>query len=349
MPIACSTVTYTHFWRVAQLLSRVNEVESFQTDMFATCRRPVADARHFISPVVSSTAARCRLLSTVAGDKTLTRSTQETRVFDGGKAAGAVQAQTSTDGRYVTLKRDGDDVDRFHATWLRHNCHCPACRQRFSGQKLIRPAYLAPSYSVRWAEVDPDDRLLYIDWNEEDHCSELSVSFLCQNVHTPAERRGATRPPGGVASLPTIEYYEILQPGGRLRWLETIAEVGVVLLRGVSMLPQVAELVAPMQRTIYGETFDVIAQHQPINVAYSNAELDFHMDLAYYESPPGIQFLHCLRFDDCVTGGETMFVDAWKVAEELRATYPDYFSTLTRVPATFQKIHFDREFPVFMR
>ena len=56
-----------------------------------------------------------------------------------------------------------------------------------------------------------------------------------------------------------------------------------------------------------------------------------------------------MRFDECVTGGESVFVDAWHVAEMLRATYPEHFHTLTRVPATFQKIHFDRQYPVHMR
>ena len=69
------------------------------------------------------------------------------------------------------------------------------------------------------------------------------------------------------------------------------AEVGIVLVRGVpvdaSMVRLVAELIAPVQRTIYGETWDVLADPQPINVAYSDAQLDFHMDLSYYESPPG--------------------------------------------------------------
>ena len=132
-----------------------------------------------------------------------------------------------------------------------------------------------------------------------------------------------------------------------------LSEVGIVLLRGVPtdavMVRLVAELVAPVQHTIYGETWDVLADLEPINVAYSDVELDFHMDLSYYESPPGIQFLHCVRFDDCVTGGESVFVDAWHVAEMLRATYPDHFNTLTRVPATFQKVHFDRQYPVYMR
>lgn len=58
---------------------------------------------------------------------------------------------------------------------------------------------------------------------------------------------------------------------------------------------QVAERIAHVQNTIYGEVFDVVSTNKPINVAYSNASLIYHMDLMYYESPPGLQFLHCLR------------------------------------------------------
>jgi len=292
--------------------------------------------------------------TTSTGDRTT--SEDDHGVGDGAqtKPAGVLQTQTSSDGRFVTVSTDVDHVGRFHAIWLRHNCQCPKCRQRFSGQKLIRPADLAASYSVQWAEVDPDDRLVYIGWNEEDHRSEFPVSFLRRSVHTPAKRRHVTSTPsGGVGWLPTVDFNEILSPAGRLRWLQMLSEVGIVLLRGVPtdavMVRLVAELVAPVQHTIYGETWDVLADLEPINVAYSDVELDFHMDLSYYESPPGIQFLHCVRFDDCVTGGESVFVDAWHVAEMLRATYPDHFNTLTRVPATFQKVHFDRQYPVYMR
>jgi len=299
---------------------------------------------------------RFRFTSTTAGDRTSRNAAEEQVVGDGGqtKAASVVQTETSTDGRFVTFRVDGGDVGRFHAVWLRHNCQCSACRQPFSGQKLIRPVDLAPSYSVQRVGVNSDDRLVYIDWNEEYHRSEFPVSFLRHSVHTPVERRRVTSTPSGsVGCLPTIDFDEILHPAGRLRWLQMIAEVGVVLLRGVPTEPpivrMIAELVAPVQHTIYGEIWDVVSHPEPINVAYSDAELDFHMDLAYYESSPGIQFMHCMRFDDCVTGGESMFVDAWHVAESLRATYPDYFNTLTRVPATFQKVHFDREYPVYMR
>ena len=43
------------------------------------------------------------------------------------------------------------------------------------------------------------------------------------------------------------------------------------------------------------QLFDVIVEEEPINIAYSGAKLLLHMDLVYYESPPGLQLLHCLR------------------------------------------------------
>ena len=45
------------------------------------------------------------------------------------------------------------------------------------------------------------------------------------------------------------------------------------------------------------------------------------------------------RNDECVTGGESLIVDALAVVEKLRVTHPHHFDTLVRVPATFQRIY----------
>lgn len=44
------------------------------------------------------------------------------------------------------------------------------------------------------------------------------------------------------------------------------------------------------------QIFDVhVSDYQLVNVAYSNRGLVYHQDLLYYESPPGVQFLHTLK------------------------------------------------------
>ena len=42
---------------------------------------------------------------------------------------------------------------------------------------------------------------------------------------------------------------------------------------------------------------NVIASEKPSDIAYTPMELPLHMDLTYNESTPGLQLLHCLRFD----------------------------------------------------
>ena len=79
-----------------------------------------------------------------------------------------------------------------------------------------------------------------------------------------------------------------------------------------SFFPQVIDLanvISRPQHTVYGETFDVVVEESPINVAYSSLGLPLHQDLVYYESPPGLQMLHCLKFAGEVDGGESTLLD----------------------------------------
>lgn len=82
-------------------------------------------------------------------------------------------------------------------------------------------------------------------------------------------------------------------------WLKCLAEYGLCMVKNVptkeNMLRNLVEMIAPLQRTIYGELFDVRVDVNPLNLAFSGSPLEFHNDLIYYESPPGIQFLHCLK------------------------------------------------------
>ena len=57
------------------------------------------------------------------------------------------------------------------------------------------------------------------------------------------------------------------------------------------------------------------------------------MDLLYFESPPGIQLLHCI--ENAATGGESLFADAVRAATLLRLNSPPLFRSLTSFPVTF--------------
>eukprot|EP01065_Artemidia_motanka_P049357 TRINITY_DN8158_c0_g1_i2.p1 TRINITY_DN8158_c0_g1~~TRINITY_DN8158_c0_g1_i2.p1 ORF type:complete len:435 (+),score=91.94 TRINITY_DN8158_c0_g1_i2:99-1403(+) len=149
--------------------------------------------------------------------------------------------------------------------------------------------------------------------------------------------------------LPELTWSELQTERGVWNWVKNLNDVGLCLLRGVptglGTVMDAAGLIAPPMNTLYPSPFDVRVEEKPINVAYTAEGLVLHQDMAYYESPPGIQFLHCVELADSVTGGENMLLDAHAAAELLRERSPAHFDALCRIPATFQKDHLDRDHP----
>jgi gamma-butyrobetaine dioxygenase len=57
------------------------------------------------------------------------------------------------------------------------------------------------------------------------------------------------------------------------------------------------------------------------------------MDLLYFESPPGLQFLHCIQ--NTTKGGSSIFADSFRAATLLRLNSPPLFRSLTKFPVTY--------------
>ena len=90
--------------------------------------------------------------------------------------------------------------------------------------------------------------------------------------------------------------------------------------------------------SLYGNIFHVrVGERNSINVAYTSTALPPHQDMAYYESPPGMQLSHCVVMGDGVVGGESTLIDAMAAAHRLREVRPESFECLVKCPATFVK------------
>jgi trimethyllysine dioxygenase len=72
------------------------------------------------------------------------------------------------------------------------------------------------------------------------------------------------------------------------------------------------------------------------DLAYSNLELQSHNDGCYFRDPPGLQCFHLLEFQG--EGGQTILVDGFKIAEEMKKFYPEEYNILTKTRVTFQYI-----------
>ena len=104
-----------------------------------------------------------------------------------------------------------------------------------------------------------------------------------------------------------------------------------------------------------GGFYDFTADLSAKDTAYTNESLEPHTDNTYFTDPAGLQALHMLSHVDG-TGGESILVDGFAVAEKLRLYDRQAFSTLCQVPVFAHasgnngiSIQPSRPFPVLIR
>eukprot|EP00730_Choanoeca_flexa_P006833 TRINITY_DN12229_c5_g2_i3.p1 TRINITY_DN12229_c5_g2~~TRINITY_DN12229_c5_g2_i3.p1 ORF type:complete len:455 (+),score=82.70 TRINITY_DN12229_c5_g2_i3:135-1499(+) len=242
--------------------------------------------------------------------------------------------------------------------WACHQCCCPSCIQQGSGQRMqVPPDHLIPDLLK---DVNQDEEFIYLHWQHNPHATVLSLAQVEQSLAQQLPHAPATP----CTHLAKHDFALVAKDDYAL-WecLNSIAQDGACLLKSAPVIVTgcdnsssaamdgvvaLANRISQPQPTFYGTTFDVVATDNPINIAYSNVALDLHQDLVYYESPPGLQFLHAVSFPEEVTGGESILMDAFAIAQRLREAHPDAFDTLTRMPMVFEKVHYNRKLPVHL-
>jgi len=165
--------------------------------------------------------------------------------------------------------------------------------------------------------------------------------FNNQSVHSPIEFPSNSL---SISKIPTIDYHLDLtarisdsDESGIWNMLEHLNNTGIVHITNVPAghIEKVATLIGCIRNTIYGPIWNVESQPAATNVAYTSRELFPHMDLLYYESPPGLQLLHCIR--QSTVGGESTFVDVFHSAGILYRENVEYFMTLANIKLNFRK------------
>jgi len=117
-------------------------------------------------------------------------------------------------------------------------------------------------------------------------------------------------------------------------WVRDIAIYGFAKLSGFSGGHQAVDALASrigyVSSTIFGTTWDLksdLSDHA--DTAFSQDFLAPHTDGTYSHEAPGLQMFCCIERTG--TGGESVVVDAFAIAETLRADFPDDFDVLTKV------------------
>ena len=245
---------------------------------------------------------------------------------------------SSTDGKKVEIKWDDGHLSKFHFLWLRDNCPCcihPDTREPIFNVVSITNDLLISSVSAT------QEGFLEIIWSGESHTSYFHPGWLrahCLDLSKKTFPDPLTWDAKTKKEPDRFNWNEIISdPEIERNWLCSLIEAGCCITQNVEPskngLVQVAERIGVIRETNFGLFFDVEAKIGPDTAAYTAIELPPHTDLPTREYQPGLQLLHCIK--NSVTGGESILVDGFRVAEEIRTQEPETFELLTSVPWDF--------------
>jgi gamma-butyrobetaine dioxygenase len=240
------------------------------------------------------------------------------------------------------------------AVWLRANCPCGQCVDFRSGQRLVSITELPADPTV--TEITEMTQIteiagvaghlgsVRVTFAPDGHQAEFAASWLAglteqaPDPRTEDAKRLWTASTFGSGLPGTTWPSYAADPGQRAGCLESLLADGFFVLHEVpaepGMVLTVAQSLAFVRETNYGQLFDVRVVADPANLAYSALAIGPHTDNPYRDPVPTVQLLHCLV--NAAEGGDSSLVDGFMAARLLRAADPEAFGVLAGTPVTFR-------------
>jgi len=259
-------------------------------------------------------------------------------------------SKISQNGSGLDVEWNDGEKSNFNFMWLRDNC--PTVRDKDSRHRMFNLLEVSTNISPKQFKINAEGNL-EIEWNEGNHTSYYDQKWLRENCYTINNKKKYISPYvlwdnslNSKLSTVQIEHDEIMDSDkGLIKWLELLHYYGIAIVKKApiekkSALP-VLNRIGSIRETFFKTPFEVINIPKPNNSAYTAHALRNHMDLPWFETPPGYQFLHCLI--NSAEGGQSSAVDGFAVTDYLRKNEKEIFETLVNIPLKFKDNDYTQE------
>lgn len=258
----------------------------------------------------------------------------------------ATVEQAATDGKIVTVTWADGYQSRYHALWLRDNCAAERTLNPTTREQLYLLDELPEELNA--GSVRAEDGALVVHWQPEDYESRYHPGWLRRNTYDgsvptmTADSGLEYWDASFVSRVPTFDGPTVLDDDQALHdWVKAITDTGLGLLRNLPVeedtVGKAANRIGPIRNSNFGPYFNVRVEADRSgddSLAYTTFALPLHTDLPARELQPGVQMLFCMAND--ATGGDSIFTDGFRVADDLRHEDPETFRILTETRWTWK-------------
>ncbi len=259
-------------------------------------------------------------------------------------------SKVSKNGTALSVEWTDGEKSNFNFMWLRDNC--PTAHDKDSRHRMFNILNVSENLNPIKYSINSKGKL-EIEWSEGSHTSYYDPKWLRDNCYTIKNNQKYVSPyhlwdssfQKNLNSM-HIEHDEIMNSDeGLIKWLELLYQKGIAIVKNSPIKKEsafpVLNRISHTRETFFKTPFEVINIPKPNNSAYTAHGLRNHIDLPWFENPPGYQFLHCLI--NAAKGGDSSAVDGFAVADYLRKNEKDIFETLVNVPLKFRDKDYTQE------
>ena len=259
-------------------------------------------------------------------------------------------SKVSANGSSLDIFWTDGEKSNFNYLWLRDNC--PTAHDKDSRHRMFNILKVSTSIKAKNFKINDDGKLI-IEWSEGDHTSYYDPNWLRDNCYTLKNKQQYSSSyklwnnslKNDLESV-SVEHDEIISSDqGLIKWLEILHYKGIAIVKNTPIEKEsaftVLNRISHTRETFFKTPFEVINIPKPNNSAYSAHALQNHMDLPWFETPPGYQFLHCLI--NSAKGGDSSAVDGFAVADYLKNNEKEIFETLVNIPLKFRDKDYTQE------
>ena len=231
---------------------------------------------------------------------------------------------------------------RFHYIWLRDRCLSDKSRHPDSWEKLAQESEHISSPEP--LSIEERDEKLIIEWNENPpHRSIFPISWLLRHAYDPQPQSSSEEiilwDKAKLEAKP-IEIYDANSTNVSL-WISQLFTLGFVILSNLKAenLDSFLSSIGSIRDTEYGK---IVTATVGKGLSSTVKALPPHNDLTYCSSHRLVQFIYCSEIH--ATGGESLVVDGFHVAQKFRQDYPDYFKILVETPLNFWRVQHEHQY-----
>ena len=242
----------------------------------------------------------------------------------------------------INILFSNNKEDNFLNIWLRDHARDEDSWDHRSNQRKIFTAKLDPKLHIKKAILKDNGKSVDILWSDLKKPINYSSNFFLENSNKSQKINNNIKiwDKKDIGEEIYTDFQSTITNDGFKEFLEKLYKFGFVVIQNckteMSSVEKIANKIGYVRESIFGGLWSFESNNDMADSAYTQDELRPHTDSTYSNDAPGLQLLLCCHYE--ATGGESIMVDGFKIAEKIYKENRDLYTLLSQIEVTGQYI-----------